>query len=270
MQFGGGATRLPWATSAICVAILLSWLVRGPAAPRRRTKNSSLFTCLDARTGPWFTVSFEVSGLRFCLAHLRIIHLDSGPIFECLQDLVTAGDDFIVFFETVFHLDISGAGQASVHFAKFSLVRRGYYEHALNFVGVLLHLRDRSSLAGFALAALRFKIFLVTHSQRLDWNGERVFGGASGDLGGGRKSGPQVGRRIIKGNHHFEVLGFLAAGCALLTGDAGGTHNGVVANFGYFAFESFSGNGINGDFRGLSNGHIHDVSFINVNFSRDH
>src|SRR6185437_6232252 len=129
------------------------------AAPARRTKNSSLFTCLDAGTEPWFTVPVYSSGLRFCLAHLRIINFDSGPIFECLQDLVTAGDDFIVFFETVFHLDISGAGQASVHFAKFSLVRRGYYEHALNFVGILLHLRDRSSLAGFALAALRFKIF---------------------------------------------------------------------------------------------------------------
>ena len=74
----------------------------------------------------------------------------------------------------------------------------------------------------------------------------------------------------IKGNHYFEILGFLAAGCALLAGYAGGTHNGVVADFRYLPRKGLAGNGVNGDFRRLPDGYIHDVSFIHVNFSGDH
>ena len=90
-----------------------------------------------------------------------------------------------------------------------------------------------------------------------------------GDLGGGRKAGPQFVGRIIEGNDDLEVLRFFRSGGGLRGGHAGGTEKGLVADQGHMPLEDLAGNGVDGHFCGLAHLNIDDIGLVHFDLGGD-
>ena len=131
-------------------------------------------------------------------------------------------------------------------------------EHALDFFLVRAGLLDASLdgaaawTASLSVLLLAFKIAALSERSGPEWEWTALLARGRRDLRGGGKSGTQVLRRVLQRDHDLEILGFLAGRSLLRRGDAGGADDGVVADLGDDCLENLLGNGVDGDFGGLS------------------
>src|ERR1022692_3912721 len=243
----------------------------------------SFLSCSPRRMSSFFSATADIGDdscpsivARLALGRFDgrlVIDLDLRVVGDGADDLVGARDDLRAFVQTGQHLDIGGAGDAGFHFVEGGLPA-GHDEHALNlflagFLGDWIQLGDRLCARRGGSRLLRFQIALLADGERLDRNGERVFARGRGDFGGTGEPRADFIRRVVHGDYHLEVFGFLAGDGALRGGDAGGAQNGGVADFGHMAFEGLVGNGVDGDLRLLAEFHVDDIGFVDFHFGGD-
>ena len=117
---------------------------------------------------------------------------------------------------------------------------------------------------------MRVDLILGAQRKSLDRNRQCVAASCGRDLRGGRQARTQVLWRIAQSDHNLEILSLFAGRGLLRGGEPTGAHDGVIANLGDLAMENLLRNGIDRDICRLPQLHIHDVSFIHLDFSRDH
>ncbi len=108
------------------------------------------------------------------------------------------------------------------------------------------------------------------HGQGLDGQREHVGLVRGGDFGGGGKAGAEFVGGVVEGDDDLEVLGLFSAGGGLRGGHACGAQQRLIANQGDVAFEDLVGDGVDGDFGGLSHLDVDDVGLVDLDFGGDH
>jgi hypothetical protein len=106
--------------------------------------------------------------------------------------------------------------------------------------------------SGCRAGLLGLEVALLADGERLNRDGNGILAGCGGDLGGARQSRANFVGRVIHGDHHLEILGFLAGNRALRSRHAGGPQNRRVADFGDVAGERLIGDRVDGDLGDLA------------------
>ena len=121
-----------------------------------------------------------------------------------------------------------------------------------------------------AVLGLAFQVRLPSNRQCLNRNCQRLAASRRRDFCRRRKSRPQILRRILQGHHNFEILRFLTRRCLLRSRNTRRAHNRVIPNFCDYSLKSFLRDRVDGNLCRLSHCDVHDVSFVDLNFSGDH
>src|SRR6266496_4760885 len=206
----------------------------------------------------------------FFLLGDRIVYFDAGPRFQGTQNLVAASDDFVTLLQSLGNFDIRGPADSGLDRDEFRFLVADD-EHALDLF-LLLRWVGRGAGGSYRtlVRVLVFQIRPGTDRKRLNGDAEHAVAGGGRDLRRRGQAGAQFGGRILHRHHDFEVLRLLAGRGRLRRGDAGGAHDGVVADLTDDAVEDFARDGVDGHVGGLAEMHVDDVGLVHLDFGGDH
>ena len=184
--------------------------------------------------------------------HRRRVDLDRSAVLETSQHTVGPGYDFITGLQSISHLDVRGAGDASGNGNKDCLELSVFLAQDKNTL-LRLGRNHRTAAGGYGRnVALGIDGRRCIKSERLDGDGKDVLFARRGDLGGRGESRPELVAGLIEGDDNFEVLGFFGAAGGLAGGDAGRAEQRLIANLSNMALEYLAGNRVDAYIGGLT------------------
>src|SRR5580658_10380803 len=206
-----------------------------------------------------------------------IIYLHACLGFERSQCFVASNNYFIADLQTLGDFDVRHARDS-----RFDRTEKRLFpvndENTLNLVlfGIARRCRRRgcqsnarSSLA-FCILGGFLEVLAGAHGQRLNRDSNHALLLGRFDLGSRREPRTQVVWWIGESDHHFKILRFLGARRGLCCGQSRTAQRRLRANFRYFAFEYFSGHGVDGHVRILSQLHVNNVRLVHFDFRGYH